>query len=480
MIKKNIFILFLISVAGFLSSCTVGPDYHRPSIPVPESYKEAKNWQAAKPADLAPQGQWWLIFNSKTLNLLESQLNISNQTIVSAAAQYQQALFIVQEARAAYYPTLSLNASVIQQVTSSPGFGGVGNFNNNNNNNASTNVTQFSANGAWQADLWGNVRRTVEGDIAAAESSKAQLASARLTAQASLAQFYFELRGVDSDKKLLTQTVAADKGILALTKNLLHDGVDSMVNVVQARAQLETDQALLINLGINRGQYEHAIAVLIGEAPAQLSLPYNPFFGKPPVIPAQLPSQLLQRRPDIATAERNMAAANAQIGVAISAYFPTLNFSPVAMMQTLQGITSSPLYSWSVGPSLAQILFDGGLRSATTAAARANYNAVVATYRQTVLAAFQNVEDNLLAVRVLKSQAVMQNKAAKDSVLALNLTVNQFKAGTASYPTVLTAQLNAYSAEKSAVDVTTLRMTSTVALIAAFGGGFESGSQLSS
>ncbi|MCX7120651.1 MAG: efflux transporter outer membrane subunit [Gammaproteobacteria bacterium] len=470
--KKNIYLILILTTTVFLSGCTVGPNYHRPTLPVPLSYKEAKNWQVAKPNDAIDRGQWWLVFNSKTLNSLESQLIIGNQTIAVSLAQYQQALFIVQEARAAYFPTLSLNASVIQQVTSSSGSSNSGVNNFSAGNNGSTNVSQLAANASWQADLWGNVRRTVEADVAAAEVSKAQLASARLSAQASLAQYYFELRGVDSDKKLLTQTVCADKKILVLTKNLLHNGVDSMVNVLQARAQLENDQALLINLGVNRGQYEHAIAVLIGKAPSELALPYHPFFGKPPVVPAQLPSQLLERRPDIAAAERNMAEANAQIGVAIAAFFPTLNFSPVAMMQTLQGISSQPLYSWSVGPALAQILFDGGLRGATAAAAKANYRAMVASYRQTVLAAFQNVEDNLVAVRVLKSQALVQDKAAIDANLALDLTVNQFKSGTASYPNVLTAQLNAYAAEKSAVDLTTLRMTSTVGLITALGGGF--------
>ena len=471
---KLYFKLFLLLFSlALLASCTVGPDYKRPEIPTPAAYKElSKNqqkWQPAKPADLVDRGKWWVVFHSPTLNALEEQVNISNQTIATAVAQYQQALAIVLEARSQYYPTLSLNASVIQQITTATG--SVSSLSSN-----SSNVSQLSLNAPWQVDLWGNVRRTVEADIAGAQVSKAQLAGARLSAQASLAQYYFELRGVDSDRDLLTKTVVSDKNILRLTKNLYKDGVDSLVDVVQAQSQLETDQALLINLGVSRGQYEHAIAVLIGKAPAELTLPYRPFYGKPPEVPAQLPSELLERRPDVAAAERNMAVANAQIGVAISAFFPTLNLAPQVLLQSLSGFFSNPLYSWSIGPVFSQVLFDGGLRGATTLAAKANYDAMVATYRQTVLAAFQNVEDNLVAVNVLKSQFVVQDKAAKDAETALLLTVNQFRSGTVAYPNVLTAQRTAYAAEKKAVDVTTLRMTNTVGLITALGGGFDASS----
>ncbi len=467
---RRIFTFSISALAAMLCGCTVGPDYQRPSIPVPQSYKEihTADWQKAQPADLFPKGQWWLVFNDPALNSLESQLNISNQNIKAAAAQYQQALALVQEARAAYFPSLSVNASSMQQVTgSAPNSGPIG-----SGNSDSSNVNQISLAASWEADLWGNVRRNVEANVAGAQISQAQLAAARLSAQASLAQFYFQLRGVDSDHQLLAATVKSDQKILTLTKEEFKNGTASMEDIVQARSQLENAQSLLINLGINRGQYEHAIAVLIGKAPADLSLPYHPFFGAPPVIPATLPSALLERRPDIAAAERGMAQANAQIGVAIAAYYPTLTLSPEASMQSINNFFRSPFYSWSVGPLLAQTLLDGGLRSATTAAARANYNATVAQYRQTVLAAFQNVEDNLVSVRVLKSQGVVQNKAAKDAEIALQLTLNQYQFGTASYINVLTSQVAAYNAEKSAVDITTLRMVSTVELINALGGGF--------
>jgi len=461
------------TLTTLLNGCTVGPDYHRPSIPVPAVYKEAdmKHWTKAVPADLFHRGKWWEVFHQPKLNELEDKLIISNQTIITAEAQYRQARALVDEARASYFPTLSASASTIRQEVSS-----LSSSSSSSSASSVSSITntanQVGLNASWEPDIWGSVRRTVEANQAAAESSFAQLAATRLSAEASLAQYYFELRGVDSDQQLLSKTVRDDKKILQLTKNLFKNGVDSMVNIVQARAQLENAQALLINLGINRGQYEHAIAVLIGVAPADLSLKYHPFFGQPPTIPPQLPSQLLERRPDIAAAERTMAQANAQIGVAIAAYFPTLTFTPTGSIQSINNWFNPPLYNWAVGPMLAETLFDGGLRSATTAAARANYDATVAQYRQTVLSAFQNVEDNLVALRVLKSQAIVQDKAAADAALTLTLTINQFKAGTAAYTNVVTAQINAYNAEKSAVDVTTLRMTFTVGLVKALGGGW--------
>jgi NodT family efflux transporter outer membrane factor (OMF) lipoprotein len=399
-------------------------------------------------------------------------LNINNQNIIAANAQYRQARAIVDEARAGYFPTLSASLSVIRQYQS-----GSGSFSSSSSSSSSGAVTttnnQASLNASWEPDIWGSVRRTVEADLSAAQSSEAQLAATRLSAQASLAQYYFELRGVDSDRELLDKTVKDDKKSLQLTLNRFHQGTGSKVDVLQARTQLEDAQALAINLGITRGQYEHAIAVLIGKAPADLSMSYRPFHGLPPLIPAQLPSQLLQRRPDIAAAERTVSQANAQIGVAIAAYFPTLTFTPAAAVQSFSNWFTQPIYSWSIGPVLAETLFDGGLRAATTRAARANYDATVAQYRQTVLSAFQDVEDNLVSLHVLKAQAVVQNQAARDAESTLALVINQYKAGTASYTDVIVQQIIVYNAEKAAVDVTTLRMTSSVGLIKALGGGWN-------
>lgn len=466
---RKIFYLFILLTDMTLSGCTVGPDYHRPSMPVPTSFKEAhtKNWNKATPADLFQRGKWWTVCHSPTLNALETQLTVNNQNIIAADAQYRQARALVDEARASYFPTLNTSLSSTRQ------YQGSNTSSSGSSKSASTTTNnQANLNASWELDTWGSTRRTVEATVAAAQSSEAQLAATRLSAQAALAQYYFELRGVDSDRELSNKTVKDDKKALQLTLNRLHQGTGSMVDVVQARSQLENAEALDIHLNIIRGQYEHAIAVLIGKAPADFSLPSNPFYGLPPHIPLQLPSALLQRRPDIAAAERKMAQANAQIGVAIAAYFPTLTFSPTASVQSFSDWFSAPIYSWSIGPLLAETLFDGGLRAATTKAARANYDATVAQYRQTVLSAFQDVEDNLIALRVLKSQAIVQNQAAKDAKLALTLVMNKYKAGIASYPDVITAQINAYAAEKAAVDVTTLRMTSSVGLIKALGGGW--------
>jgi len=471
-----------------LSGCMVGPNYHRPSIPVPAAYKEvhAKDWCVAKPADLFHRGQWWKIFHNKQLNVLEAQLNINNQNIAVADAQYQQARALVDEARAAYFPTLAASASLIfSQVAGSSGSTGSGSSGNSSSTSSgsggggsgsfsnATTTYSFGLNASWEPDIWGAVGRAVEASVAGAQASKAQLAAMRLSMQGSLAQDYYELRGVDSDKKLLDQTVHDDKKALQLTLNRFHQGVGSMVDVVQSRSQLETAQAQAINLGITRGQFEHAIAVLIGEAPADLTIKFHPFFGSPPTIPPQFPSRLLERRPDIAAAERNMAQANAQIGVAIAAYFPAFTFTPTGLIQGINNFFTAPLYSWSFGPQLAETILDGGLRAATVAAARANYHATVAQYRQTVLAAFQDVEDNLVAVHVLKKEYIVRYKAAKDAKLALQLVLNQYKAGTVAYTDVLVSQINAYNAEKAAVDVTTLRMTFTVGLIKALGGGWN-------
>ena len=485
--------LLLFLLAFLITSCKVGPDYQKPTVSIPKNYKEAKKkkWVKAKPADLQSRGNWWTVFHDKKLNQLELALNISNQNITSAIAQYAQARALVDEARASFFPNLAASASLVYQNNNN-GFGGGGsavnnssNINVNNSNSGNNNngfifgngSSQIGLNASWEPDIWGATRRDVEAATAGAESSAANLGAVQLSEQASLAQYYFELRGVDSDQVLLNKTVVADKKILTLTKNQYHFGTASMMNVAQARGQLETAQANAIKNGVNRALYEHAIAVLIGKPPAELTLKSRPFFGKPPTVAAELPSQLLERRPDIAQAERNVAQANANIGVAVSAYYPSVILTPSFTAQNNQATDfndwfSFPLLVWSVGTNLAETIFDGGLRHATVAAAKANYQSTVAIYRQTVLTAFQNVEDNLAALRILKNQAVAQNAAARDAQLTLALTVNQFQQGTVAYPNVYTAQVSAYAAEKNAVDVTTLRMTYTVALIKALGGNW--------
>jgi NodT family efflux transporter outer membrane factor (OMF) lipoprotein len=482
----------------FLSACAVGPDYVRPSAVVPASFKEAKgkkvmgskrskDWKIAQPCDAKDRGAWWTVFNDRELNRLETQLNISNQTILNAEANYRQARALVDEARASFFPTLTGSITVTRQkqgtgatffsstsgVTTSTGSASTG---TGGVSKTPINTTHsLLLNGSWEPDIWGLVRRTVEASAAGAQASAALLASTRLSSQASLAQYYFELRGLDTDQKLLDDTVKNYKKALRLTRNQYVSGVASRADVVQAQSQLEAAQATAINNGILRAQYEHAIAVLIGVPPSNVVLPPHVRKTTPPPIPLELPSALLERRPDVAQAERLMAQANAQIGVAVAAYYPalTLSGSASATGKGLAHFFSIPTLGWAYGPQLSDVIYDGGLRSATVRAASAGFDATVASYRQTVLAAFQDVEDNLASLRILAAEAVVQDQAVASAKLALKLVINQYKAGTVPYSSVITAQTTAFTAEKNAADINYLRMTSAVGLIKALGGGWD-------
>lgn len=480
-----------------LSACVVGPNYVRPGAVVPMQFKEGdRYWQPACPQDGCYRGAWWTVFHDPCLDVLESQVNISNQNIALAVAQYEQARALVDEARASYFPTLSASFAMTRQksamtaattttTTTDPTAsvsgtdasstiisGGGGNVRNRRGPFTSESLV---LNAAWEPDLWGNVRRTVEANCAGAAASVAAVVLAQLSAQASLAQYYFELRGLDRDQKLLDDTVIDYQKALQITIHQYQAGTAGQSDIVQARSQLESAEALAINNGINRALYEHAIAVLIGKPPSCFSIPPQVLSAIPPLIPAALPCALLQRRPDIAQAERLMAQANAEIGVAISAFFPTLTLSATGTSSGISSIgnwLSMPVLGWAVGPQLAALILDGGFRSAAVAAARATYRGTVATYRQTVLAAFQDVEDNLATLRILQAQSIAQHKAANDARLALTLVMNQYQAGTVAYSNVLTAQIAAFTAEKSAYDVDYLRMTAAVGLIKALGGGW--------
>jgi NodT family efflux transporter outer membrane factor (OMF) lipoprotein len=492
----NVKFLIIFSGIFLLSGCTVGPDYVRPHLPIPIDYKEAQQFHMV-PAEpkLVTNGPWWKIFNDPQLNRLESQLNVANQNIIASEAKFRQARFLADQARAAYFPTLASTASVIYQhnnrnggnvsgnnisssTTSSTSTSSVSTANlvSNSNSNSINKTQSFNLNASWEADIWGQTRRSVEASVANAQSSFAQVAAMCLSEEASLAQFYFELQGADADQQLLNKTVNSNQSILKLTNNLYQQGTSALSDVLTARSQLENSQALAANNQINRAIYEHAIAVLIGVTPAELHMHYQPLNRAPPRIPYELPSRLLERRPDIAASERLVAQANAQIGVAKAAYFPNVSFSPSVNFQRLGYANwfTLPLLSWSLGPVVAETIFDGGLRRSTLAAARENYKATVAQYRQTVLTAFQNVEDNLSSIRYSQSQGVFANRAARDANDALRLITNQFNQGIVAYPAVYNAQVNAYNAEKGAVDVKTLRMTYTVALIKALGGDYMS------
>ncbi|MEO8401736.1 MAG: efflux transporter outer membrane subunit [Gammaproteobacteria bacterium] len=482
-------LLSLVCGILLLTACTVGPNYTRPGVAVPAKFKETpKGWKIAQPNDVFDRGGWWRVFNDRQLNNLEDQLNSSNQSIATAEAQYRQARALIDEARAAYYPILTGNVTVTRQrqvsgsttfvSSSSSGITSSGAASVGAGRSSSTSVRTSHAwflDAEWEPDLWGSIHRSVEADVAGANASAASLASIRLASQATLAQTYFQLRALDRDQQLLDNTVSEYKKSVQLTKNRYTAGVAPRGDVVQAQTQYETQQSTAINNHIGRAQFEHAIAVLIGKPASNFTIPPEPLLKNIPRLPILVPSELLERRPDVAQAERLMAQANAQIGIAVAAYFPTLTLAATAS-QGHSGLNhwfSVPDIAWAVGPQLAQTIFDGGLRKATTDAARANYDATVASYRQTVLAAFQNVEDNLSSLRILQAQAVAANKAAASSRLALRLVTNQYKAGLVDYTSVITAQTAAYTAELTAFDITGLRMTSAVGLIKALGGGWD-------
>lgn len=477
-------IYFILITTLILSACAIGPDYKKPPVTTPTHFKEAKpskNWKLAQPNDNFDRGQWWRVFNDPQLNALEDQLNASNQSIAAATANYKQALALVDEARAAYFPTVSASLSVFKQNQN----GRSGSFISTTSTTASaaspSSVGTVSSNAlllnaSWEPDIWGITRRTVEASAAGAQASNAQLALTRLSSQASLAQYYFELRALDTDQQLLNDTVTDYKRILNFVRNQYAAGVSQRLDVIQAQNQLDTAQAQAINNHIGRAQYEHAIAVLIGQPPATFSLNFKPLATTPPKIPLTIPSTLLERRPDIAQAERLMAQANAQIGVNIGAYYPQLTISAFGGIQNNDNnfnLLNSPNLTWGLGPQLTGTIYDGGYRAAAVAAARANYQSTLATYRQTVLSAFQDTEDNLVALQTLGSQYVVLNKAAADARLALRLTTNQYKAGTIPFSSVVTAQTNAYTAQKNAADTNGLRMSTAVALIKSLGGGWN-------
>ncbi len=481
----------------FITSCMVGPDYVRAPVAVPAHFKEAKgktliappkkHWKFAEPRDDINRGEWWKIFGDSRLNTLEEQLIACNQSIVNAAANYRQASAIIDEARASLYPNLSGSFNLIRQTVGS----GTTSFTSSSIQTGTTTgtattgalaekpptLTSYSdvLTANWEPDIWGQVRRTIESDEAAAQSSAALWAATRLSAEGSLAQFYFELRALDMDQKLLDETVVGYKKTLQITRNQYASGVADQADIVQAQSQVEVAEAQAINNGILRGQYEHAIAILIGLPPANFSMPFMPLNTTPPAIPVAIPTVWLERRPDIAQAERLMQQTNATIGVAISAYYPALNLSSSlsGASTNLGDLIRSPVMGWSIGMNIIEAIYDGGLRRAAVRAAKAGYEAQVAAYRQTVLTAFQDVEDNLISLRILEKQGIVLNQAAASAKLALKLVINQYKAGTVPYSSVLTSQIAAYSARKNAADVVGLQMTSAVGLIKSLGGGWN-------
>ena len=486
----------LLALILLLNACAVGPDYIRPPATVPAKFKEAKGksfilpkkkgWKIAQPRDDFNRGEWWKIFHDKDLNALEAQLNCNNQTIANALANYMQSRAIVNEARSAFFPTLFGIFNVQRQkqgggstliTTTTPTGTSTGSATTGTvGSSKAVTRTSYSEilDANWEPDIWGLVRRTVEADSSLAQSNQALLDSTRLSAQGSLAEYYFELLALDRDQDLLNKTVISYQQALQFTINQYRSGVAARQDVVEAQNLLEVAKAQDINNGILRGQYEHAIAVLIGRPPADFTFPFKPLKARPPIIPVNIPTAWLERRPDVAQAERLMQQTNAQIGIALMAYYPNINLSGTGSggAINLPQLIKNPIIGWALGFQLAQIMFDGGLRNATVSAAKAGYLATVANYRQTILTAFQEVEDNLVALRLLEKEGIQQNKAAASAAEVLRLTMNQYKAGTVAYSNVINSQIAAYTAQKNAYDVVGLQMTTAAALVKSLGGGW--------
>jgi NodT family efflux transporter outer membrane factor (OMF) lipoprotein len=471
-------VLLVVALAG----CTVGPKYVRPSAPTPAAYKEpppasslgAEQWKPANPGDQARRGNWWEIFGDPELNVLEEQIATSNQDLKVYAARFREARAAIRFNRSYQFPTIttSPSAAYAKSPDYSPSFpskipeASTGDF-----------VLPFDL--SYELDLWGRIRRTVAAAREEAQATAGDYETAKLSLEAELAMDYFELRSADAQKQLLDDTVVAYTENVKLTTNRFKGGVAPRADVAQAQTQLDTTRVQDTAVTVARTQFEHAIAVLIGKPPAEFSLPAAPLDDRPPSIPVGLPSDLLQRRPDIAAAERRMAEANQQIGIARAAYFPTITLDGTAGFAGTQGSNwfTWPAGFWALGPTAAQILFDAGRRRANSESARANYDATVATYRQTALTAFQEVEDNLAALRILENEAQQQDQAVASSKDSLHLFTNRYKGGVDTYLQVITAETTELGNEQNAIDILRRRMDASVLLVKALGGGW-SASQL--
>jgi NodT family efflux transporter outer membrane factor (OMF) lipoprotein len=457
-------ILCVVSIGG----CVVGPKYHTPAAPVPTTYKEspadrvdAQDWKVASPQDAMRRGTWWEMFNDAELNALQAQVDANNQNIAQAYENYMAARALIRQARAQRFPAAATNPG-ISRARSSMMTGGVNDF------SLPTDVS-------WEPDLWGRIRNTVNQYRSAAQVSAADLENVRLLQHSTLAQVFFQLHGQDALEKVLDEIVAADRKTVEYARAQYETGVGARIALVEAQNALQTAEATAMGIGLARAQYEHAIAVLLGKPPAELSLPLRPLDAIPPEIPPGMPSDLLERRPDIAAAERLMAEANAQIGIATAAYYPNVTLSASAGFESTSFVKwlSWPSRFWSLGASAAQTLFDAGLRRAAVEQFTAAYNADVASYRQTVLTAFQQVEDSLAAERILAGQSAKQQEAVSSAREFFRLEYDRYQTGIDPYINVLTAQTTLLAAEQSLASLQTQRMTTVVQLIAALGGGWD-------
>ena len=470
--------LLAVSFAG----CTVGPKYNKPTAPVPPTYKESpanfpneQIWKVADPQEAMLRGKWWESFNDAELNALEDQLDGSNQNIAQAYQNYMAARALIQQTRSQYYPSIATTPTVTRSASSGSVSTGTGSVSNSSATPAAQNLFTLPGEASWEPDLWGKVRNTVNQARYAAQVSAADLANIRLSQQSSLAQLLFQIRGQDALQRLFEDTVTADKKTVDYAQAQYDTGVGDKISLVEAQTALQSAEAAAIAVGLARAQFEHAIAVLIGKTPAEFSVPVKVLEAVPPTVPLGVPSHLLERRPDIAAAERTMAEANAQIGIAYAAYYPnvTLSASGGFESSSFTSWLTWPSRFWSIGASLSETVFDAGLRRATVRQFVAVYNSDVAFYRQTVLTAFQQVEDFLAAERILSQQTDKQKEAVDSAQQFFDLEYDRYQTGIDPYINVLTAQNTLLADQQSLVNLQTQRMTSEVQLIVALGGGWE-------
>ncbi len=451
---------FAATAALLLAACAVGPDYARPAVETPAAYRDAGPWKPAEPRDAVPRGAWWLVFGDPVLDGLAAQVEGQNLTLAAAEARYRQAHAAVRSARSQLFPTIGADAGASRSGSAEASSG-----------------TRYSASldARWEVDLWGRVRRLIEANRAGEEASRADVESAKLSLQAQLATAYFQLRVADTQRTLLDDSVKAFESSYRIARNRYDAGVAARVDVVQAEAQLKSVQAQAVDLRLTRAQLEHAIAVLVGKAPANFTLSQEPLRVRIPAIPAGLPSELLERRPDIAAAERRVAAANAQIGVAQTAWFPALvlSGSEGRASSTLSTLLDASSRVWSLGAVLAGTLLDFGARGAAVDSARASYDVTVAQYRETMLEAFREVEDNLVALRLLEEAMALQQDAARAAKESVAITLNQYRAGTVGFLNVTQVQATQLAEDRATVSLAGRQLAAAVALVRALGGGWD-------
>lgn len=454
--KRPIALLTLL----LLSSCAIGPDYKRPELPVPAEFKQSRDWKIARPLDMAPRGQWWQMFCDTKLNALQEELLANNQNIKIAEARFRQAQALVAQSRSSYFPAISVDSGISRGRTSTAGV---------------ANRYDASLSSSWEVDIWGRIRRSAEASEAGAAASESDLLAAQLSAQAELATNYLSLRIADEQKRLLDETVTAYARSLQLTQDLYESGIQTRSDYLQAKVQLESARAQSVNVGVDRASFEHAIAVLVGKAPSDFSIPVTQTVPVTPILPETVPSDILERRPDVAASERRVAAANANIGVARAAFFPKLTLSAAVgyASSSMTDLFTNPSRIWSLGPDIALPLFDAGLRAAQTDQAIASYDETVATYRQTVLGAFQEVENNLAALRILGEEENIRREATLDARASTELITNQYREGITSYLNVANAQTTELNNALSALTARKQRLIAAVNLVKAVGGTWK-------